>query len=130
MAAQGPTKIYVGGLVDSLAGITTDELRQLFSPFGSIINIEIPKDPYTGKNRGHAFIQYRQAQEARDAMAAMHCFDIGGKQVKVGFAADEQATRTPVSKANKICCHHDKIRQQQESQWWTRTKTNYCMGEP
>lgn len=97
LAAQGPTKIYVGGLVDTLAGITNDELRQLFSPFGSILQIDIPKDPYTGRSRGYAFVQFRSAQEAREAMTAMHGFDIGGKQIKVGFAGEEQRSTSTSS---------------------------------
>eukprot|EP01054_Gregarina_sp_Poly1_P002660 Gregarina_sp_Poly_1__2659@NODE_1726_length_3453_cov_243_116952_g1090_i1_p1_GENE_NODE_1726_length_3453_cov_243_116952_g1090_i1NODE_1726_length_3453_cov_243_116952_g1090_i1_p1_ORF_typecomplete_len639_score108_25RRM_1/PF00076_22/9_5e14RRM_1/PF00076_22/1_7e21RRM_1/PF00076_22/0_0042RRM_5/PF13893_6/0_0034RRM_5/PF13893_6/1_4e09RRM_5/PF13893_6/2_8e03RRM_5/PF13893_6/0_76RRM_7/PF16367_5/0_2RRM_7/PF16367_5/6_4e06Limkainb1/PF11608_8/12Limkainb1/PF11608_8/5_6e05Limkainb1/PF11608_8/12RRM_8/PF11835_8/1_6e03RRM len=115
LAAQGPTKIYVGGLIDSLAGITSDELRQLFSPFGSILQIDIPKDPYTGRSRGYAFVQFKNAQEAREAMTAMHGFDIGGKQIKVGFAGEEQrstSTSSTVDGSNgidldKIADDHD-----------------------
>lgn len=94
LAAQGPTKIYIGGLVDELSGMTQDELCQLFSPFGPILQIDVPKDPYTHRNRGYAFVQYLEAAHARDAMMAMHGFDIGGKQIRVGFAGQDQGKVT------------------------------------
>eukprot|EP00918_Siedleckia_nematoides_P003539 GHVU01007996.1.p1 GENE.GHVU01007996.1~~GHVU01007996.1.p1 ORF type:complete len:362 (+),score=85.82 GHVU01007996.1:686-1771(+) len=86
----GPMKIYVGGLVESLANITEQGLRDLFQNFGEVVNIELHKDPYTGKCKGYAFISYRRAQEARDAMAAMNGFTLGDRQIKVGYAVEHQ----------------------------------------
>ncbi|XP_053991816.1 RNA-binding protein 39-like isoform X2 [Hylaeus volcanicus] len=84
----GPMKLYVGGLTESLCCITESDLQQLFSPFGDIVHVELPKDPYTGDCKGYGFIQFRQSQDAREAMAAMNGFDIGGKKIKVGYATD------------------------------------------
>lgn len=41
-------KIYVGGLVDNLSTLTPPDLKQLFSPFGDIVGVDLHKDPYTG----------------------------------------------------------------------------------
>ena len=84
----GPMKLYVGGLTESLSSVTESDLKQLFSPFGDIVHVDLPKDPYTGECKGYAFIQFRQSQDAREAMAAMNGFDIGGKKIKVGYATD------------------------------------------
>jgi RNA-binding protein 23/39 len=95
-------KLYVGGLTESLCCITESDLQQLFSPFGDIVHVELPKDPYTGSDyvcmmtfytciwfsgdcKGYGFIQFRQSQDAREAMAAMNGFDIGGKKIKVSI---------------------------------------------
>lgn len=42
-------KIKIGGLVGALENITEDDLRKLFSSFGSIEFIDLHKDPNTGK---------------------------------------------------------------------------------
>lgn len=84
----GPMKIYVGGLTDSLSTLTESDLKQLFSPFGDIVHVDLHKDPYTGRCKGYGFIQFQQSQDAREAMAAMNGFDIGGRQIKVGYATD------------------------------------------
>ena len=50
-----------------LATLTSQDIRQFFSPFGQIDAIELPKDPYTGKNRGHAIVEFTSHKEARVA---------------------------------------------------------------
>ncbi|CEM05200.1 unnamed protein product [Vitrella brassicaformis CCMP3155] len=89
-SSEGPLKLYVGNLTDKLANITDSELRDLFSPFGAIDNVDIHKDPYTGLCRGYAFIAFRNAADAKEAMTAMNGFDISGKQLKVGLATESK----------------------------------------
>ena len=60
-------RIYIGGLVDHLANITQTDIRQCFSSFGQIDAIELPKDPFTGKNRGHAIVEFSTHKEAKIA---------------------------------------------------------------
>jgi len=81
----GPMRIYVGGLVENLSNITDTELKQLFSPFGEVTQVELHRDPYTGRSKGYAFVQYRKAQDAREAMAAMNGFEIAGRQIKLSL---------------------------------------------
>lgn len=83
LTEHGPLKIYVGGLVENLASLSEADLRQLFSPFGDIVSVDLHKDPYTGRSKGYAFIHFRNAQDAREAMTAMNGFDIGGRHIKV-----------------------------------------------
>lgn len=49
LTEHGPMKIYVGGLIENLSTLNESDLRQLFSPFGDIVNVDLHKDPYTGK---------------------------------------------------------------------------------
>ncbi|XP_055388412.1 RNA-binding protein 39-like [Condylostylus longicornis] len=83
LTEHGPMKIYVGGLIENLAALDENDLKQLFSPFGDIVNVDLHKDPYTGRSKGYAFIHFRNAQDAREAMTAMNGFDIGGRAIKV-----------------------------------------------
>ncbi|PFH34216.1 splicing factor, CC1 family protein [Besnoitia besnoiti] len=83
-----PMRVYVGGLVDNLAKLSEDELRMLFSPFGRITEIEVPKDANTGGLRGYAFVTYASAADAHEAMQHMNNFELLGQQLRVGYAAD------------------------------------------
>nr|AGZ15729.1 hypothetical protein [Eimeria maxima] len=85
---QIPMRVYVGGLVGSLASLTKDDLHALFSPFGAIQEIILPIDPNTGEGVGFAFIMFSATGDAHDAMQQMHKFKIGGQELRVGYAAD------------------------------------------
>jgi len=86
---ETPLRLYVGGLTDSLANISEEELKKLFSPFGEIEFIDLHRDPYTNKCKGFAFIQFKNAPEAREAMTAMNGFQLAGKELKVGIATSD-----------------------------------------
>jgi RNA-binding protein 39 len=76
-------KIYVGGLTEHLADITDNDLRSIFSPFGDIDLIDMPKDPVTLKSKGYCFVQFRKATQAQTAITAMNGFKYKGKLLKV-----------------------------------------------
>ncbi len=78
-----PMKIYVGGLTEQLADITDMDLRSIFSPFGDIDLIDMPRDPNTFKSRGYCFIQFRRASQAQTAITSMNGFKYKGKSIKV-----------------------------------------------
>ena len=61
---------------------------QWFVPFGDIENIELPKDHITGKNKGHAIIEFRSHRDAKNAVKEMNGLDIKGKKLKVSIVTD------------------------------------------
>lgn len=84
-SSECPMKIYVGGLVEHLADISENDLRNIF-PFGEIDSIDIIRDPVSGKNKGYAFIQFRKAAQAKEAIRAMNGFNYKGKILRVRFS--------------------------------------------
>lgn len=76
-------KIYIMGLTDSLATLGELDLRDLFSPFGDIDSIDLPKDHATNKNVGYCVIQYRHAGDARAAINKMNGLTIRNKSISV-----------------------------------------------
>ena len=51
-----------------LPNVSESEIRNWFNPFGEIEAIELPKDPLTGKIKGHAIVEFRKHKDARNAM--------------------------------------------------------------
>lgn len=72
-----------------MASLTQQDIRQFFSPFGQIDAIELPKDPYTGKNRGHSIVEFSSHKEARLAAQSMNGFELMADQkLKVNILTD------------------------------------------
>ncbi|VDP32338.1 unnamed protein product [Schistosoma margrebowiei] len=70
--------------VDNLAYRTTiDDLRRVFSRFGEVGDIYIPRDPYTFESRGFAFVRYCTDREADCAIRGMDGHKVDGREVRV-----------------------------------------------
>uniref|UniRef100_A0A672LTN6 RNA-binding protein 28-like n=1 Tax=Sinocyclocheilus grahami TaxID=75366 RepID=A0A672LTN6_SINGR len=55
-----------------------DDLKQIFSEFGTVMDAKIPLKP-DGKKRGFAFVQFKNMAEAGKALAAMNLKEIKGE---------------------------------------------------
>ncbi|KAM4671066.1 RNA-binding protein 28 [Amazona ochrocephala] len=62
-----------------------EELRDLFSPYGTVLEVNIPKKE-DGKMRGFAFVQLRNVLEATKALRGMNMKEIKGRPVAVDWA--------------------------------------------
>jgi RNA-binding protein 39 len=71
-----------------LANVTESEIRTWFIPFGEIESIELPKDHITGRNKGHAIIEFKRHRDAKDAVKEMNGFDINSKKLKVSILTE------------------------------------------
>ena len=78
LPTEGPNKIYVGNLRNSLSSISTRELRELFSAFGEVESVE--------RQGSLAYIQYRMSRDAKEAVAKMNNKEIRGTRISVGIA--------------------------------------------
>ena len=86
-----PLKIYIAGLSWS-----TDErqLRDTFSPFGALSELELIRDNFTGRSRGFAFITFEQEDDARAALALDgHILDRRKLTVSLAIERDAQERR-------------------------------------
>ena len=75
--------IYVGNLAYTL---TEDELRDAFSEFGEVANVNLIIDRYTGKSKGFAFVDMPNDKEALDAIDQLNDVDLKGRNMKVNKA--------------------------------------------
>lgn len=71
--------------VGNLSSDTTEqEVKDLFSQFGTVRSIRIASDVFTGKCRGFGFIEM-EGHEARAAIAGLSGKSFSGRPLKVRF---------------------------------------------
>ncbi|KAK8107078.1 RNA recognition domain-containing protein [Apiospora kogelbergensis] len=85
-SARWKATVYVGGL----AGMVNQaNLHDAFIPFGEIADISLPKNDKpdaTEPHRGFAYIEYEDADDAKEAMDNMDQSEFFGKTLKVSAA--------------------------------------------
>ncbi|CAL8078360.1 unnamed protein product [Calicophoron daubneyi] len=77
-------KVYVSGVHPDLS---EEDLALVFEAFGKIVSCKLqPDTSRTQKHRGFGYIEYESEQSAKDAVASMNMFDLGGQFLRVGRA--------------------------------------------
>jgi RNA recognition motif-containing protein len=84
------TNIYVGNLPFST---TEDEIRKLFSAYGTVEKVSLIIDHETGQLRGFGFVE--MSSGGREAIAALDQHDLGGRTLRVNEShpREERSTR-------------------------------------
>ncbi|AFZ80252.1 hypothetical protein BEWA_031050 [Theileria equi strain WA] len=83
------TTLFIRGLADE---VDREILYSAFSPFGTILNLDIPKDKEKGTNRGIAFIEHQSELYGRVIKVAFsthaHLRQSGSHRFKAVWADD------------------------------------------
>ncbi|KAG3099825.1 hypothetical protein PI124_g15083 [Phytophthora idaei] len=66
--------------------IGSDELRDLFSKFGEIGDVYIPRARGSNESRGFAFVRFIEKRDAEDAIDGMEGQEFQGRDLRVQFA--------------------------------------------
>lgn len=95
-------RLYVGNIHFS---ITENELQNVFEPFGELEFVQLQKDE-NGRSRGYGFVQFRDPNQAREALEKMNGLDLAGRAIRVGlgndkFTPDSAAQRAQGQGANQ-----------------------------
>ena len=83
--------------IDNLSfDLSQEEITDMFSPYGEIGDVYVPRNHYTQQMRGFAFVRYVEKQSADAAIDAMHEKEIAGRVIRVGMAEEKKPdTRGP-----------------------------------
>jgi len=76
-------KIYVGNLPFSA---TSENLNELFAPFGKVDSAKIVMDRDTGRSKGFGFVEMSSGDEAAAAIEKLNGSDMGGRSLVVNEA--------------------------------------------
>ncbi len=76
-------KLYIGNLPFNMG---EDELKEIISEVGEVLNVSIPTDHTTGRRRGFAFVEMQSEEAAQEAIKKFDGQMIGNRQVVVNIA--------------------------------------------
>ena len=82
-------KMFVGNLP---ADATEDNVRELFSEYGTVRSIRLATDVFTGKCRGFGFVEM-EGHEAKAAVAGLNGRSMAEKSLRVGFENPKKGQR-------------------------------------
>ena len=87
------TKLFVGNLSFNA---TQNQLQDLFAAHGTVQEVDIIKDKFSGRPRGFAFVTMETKEGADAAVKALHGKDIDGRALTVNEARprEERAPRS------------------------------------
>ncbi|KAL0533755.1 hypothetical protein IC582_027798 [Cucumis melo] len=84
--------------ISRLSSYTTIErLKSLFSPFGSISQARLIRDPETQRPKGFGFVTFQSPVEAKKALQAMDGRIVDGRLIFVEFAKTRKHGVDPTS---------------------------------
>lgn len=76
-------KLYVGGLSYDAQN---EDLTEAFAPFGTVEDVRIITDKFTGRSKGFGFVTFSSDEEANAAIDAMHEKEFMGRTITVNVA--------------------------------------------
>uniref|UniRef100_A0A915IK12 RRM domain-containing protein n=1 Tax=Romanomermis culicivorax TaxID=13658 RepID=A0A915IK12_ROMCU len=79
--ARKCNRVYVSSIHLDLS---ENDVKSVFEAFGRVTSIEMPKNPFSTKHRGYAYLEYETEKSAIDAVSSMNLFDLGGQYLRVG----------------------------------------------
>jgi len=71
--------LFVGNIAPQA---TENDIKELFSEFGKVRKLELPRDIFSGRNKGFAFVDM-EGHEARAAMAGLNGKSFMNSNLKV-----------------------------------------------
>jgi RNA recognition motif-containing protein len=81
------SKLYVGNLSFDTG---EDELRELFEQSGTVTDVFIAKDKFSGRSRGFGYVTMGTPEEAQAAIEAVNGQNVGGRDLTVNEARPKE----------------------------------------
>jgi len=85
-------KMYVGNLSFET---TENDLQDLFEPHGTVSEVHLMMDRFTGKSRGFAFVTMNDGAQANAAVAALNGHELNGRALTVNEARPREERPRP-----------------------------------
>ena len=91
-----PEKIQGNVFVANLpAGLTDEQLAELFDPYGMVLRAYLARDPATGETRGHGLVQLAPDRAADQAIAGLSGTRLEGRRIDVRRADPDMSLVPP-----------------------------------
>lgn len=66
--------------------VTEDQIREVFSRHGQVVQVDIKRDKVTNNNLGYGFVQFQTRSQAEAAKEHLHGVEIGNRKIRIGWA--------------------------------------------
>jgi len=76
---------------------TADQLRDLFTTAGTVVEAKVIYDRYTNRSRGFGFVEMATEAEAQEAIEKLNGQELVGRQIRVDEARPRRRERSPSS---------------------------------
>jgi RNA recognition motif-containing protein len=90
-------KLYVGSLAHS---VTSADLQQWFTPFGTVQSAQVIQDRVMGCSRGFGFVEMDTDAQAQEAIQGLNDHEQDGRRLTVSEAKPRQARTTRLAGGN------------------------------
>jgi len=84
----GPSRVFVGNLHRDLK---EEDVQHIFCHFGEIEIVNMPRDD-SGVPKGHAYVQFRNPNSAKRALAEVNGLELAGRALKVNLVNENSGT--------------------------------------
>lgn len=90
-------KLYVGNLPFSSSD---EDLKTLFSDYGTVVSSKVVTDRETGRSRGFGFVEMETDEAASSAISNVNESDFNGRRIIVNEAVDKRPPRQSYPRQN------------------------------
>jgi len=81
------TKLYVGNLSWN---VNEEQLKNLFSTYGTVVSAKIIMDHSSGKSKGFGFIEMSSQEEIEKAISELNGKELDGRALRVNIARPQE----------------------------------------
>ncbi|KAH0905397.1 hypothetical protein HID58_037224 [Brassica napus] len=85
MKKPRPCELYVCNIPRSY---DIAQLLEMFQPFGTVISVEVSRNPQTGESRGSGFVTMGSINSAKNAIASLDMKEVGGREMRVRYSVE------------------------------------------
>lgn len=65
---------------------TAEQLQDLFTQYGKVVEVNIVRDRYTNRAKGFAFVEMENVESANAAISALNSSELDGRELNVNEA--------------------------------------------
>jgi RNA recognition motif-containing protein len=84
------SSLYIGNLPFNS---TSEDLKPIFEKYGPVKDVHIPRDYYSGRSKGFAYVSFESAADAQSTLTDMQSFELDGRTCSVELARGERKSK-------------------------------------
>jgi RNA recognition motif-containing protein len=104
------TNVFVKNLPH---GTGDEQLQEMFSPFGEIVTAVVQKDTTQSKLLDYGYVNFKQPEDAQNAIKEMHQKDMGNNLLIVQFFISKHANHVQQTGPGQVSTQTQQLGQSQ-----------------